>query len=269
MTYKEFIDFAYEIGKQAGAIGTHHNYFLVHAQRLYKTHIVFNLFNRKLGDALEIGPLYSYTPFILFDRANSFSVLEGDEAGVYPLLQLYKRKNIDVRTIDLGAIFGDPKNPDRRLPYTDSQFDSIICWETMEHFNFNPVPFVLELYRICKKGASVFITVPNRASAEAILNLLTGRGQNELIDEFYKYANYEVENKKTFFGFHWREYTAKELRYLFERAAFRINNLGCLTEFQEKKGLSISRKTIRTITKLITGIIPSLGNHIYLECQKP
>lgn len=268
MTYEEFCRRAAAIAREANVEQTHHNYFLLHARRLYRTHRWFNTFELNLADTLEIGPLYSYSPFILLDRARSYQVLEGDEPGVYPLLPVYEKYKIKYKIIDLGLIFGNPLWKERMLPFLDNSFDTIICWETMEHFNFNPVPFVRELNRICRKNARLLITVPNRASAESIFNLFSGRGQIEHIDEFFKYADYETTTGHTFFGFHWHEYTKRELIRLLEGCGFSIEKVGSITEFQDKKGLSPLRKTIRLILKFAGCIIPSLGNHICISARK-
>lgn len=268
MTLDEFKQRAASIAKEADVINTHHNYFLLHAKRLFKTHRYFGTFDGNFGETLEIGPLYSYTPFILLNRAKSYQVLEGDEPGVYPLLPVYEKYGIKYKIADLGLIFGNPLSKERRLPYEDDSFDTIFCWETIEHFNFNPVPFIRELHRITRRDGKLLLTVPNRASAEALFNLITGRGQIEHIDEFFKYANYEIETGHTFFGFHWHEYTKRELIHLITVCGYEIERAGFITEFQEKAGLSLSRKIIRAILKLAGTIVPSLGNHICVVAKK-
>ena len=268
MTPEEFKQRAYEIAKESDVIQTHHNYFLLHAGRLFKTHQWFGTFDMDLGDTLEIGPLYSYTPFFLLEQVKSYQVLEGDEPGVYPLLPLYEKYGIKYKITDLGLIFGNPLWKERRLPFDDNSFDSIFCWETIEHFNFNPVPFIRELNRIAKKGGKLLLTVPNRASAESFFNLITGRGQIEHIDEFFKYADYEVKTGHTFFGFHWHEYTKRELIHLLTGCGFFIEKVGCITEFQEKPDLSFLRKAIRSVLKITGIILPSFGNHICVIAVK-
>ena len=60
----------------------------------------------------------------------------------------------------------------------DAADHTILCWETMEHFNFNPVKFVRELHRVLKPGArGASMTVPNNAFWQHIFTLLSGRGE--------------------------------------------------------------------------------------------
>ena len=46
------------------------------------------------------------------------------------------------------------------LPFDDDMFDSVLCFETVEHFP-NPGEFIAELARVCKKNGSMIITTPN------------------------------------------------------------------------------------------------------------
>lgn len=267
MTFEQFIGIAEKIAREANVVDTHHRYFLLHSTRLYKTHIWFNTFNKRLGRTLEIGPLYSYTPLVLKDNADAYEVLEGDEPGVYPLLKIYEKYKIPVKIIDLGLVFGNPLNKEKRLPYGDSSFDTIICWETIEHFNFNPVPFIRELKRLLKPEGTILLTVPNRASADSLFNLLTGRGQIEHIEEFFKYADYEQESGHTCFNYHWHEYTMRELKHLLTRVGFDIEKCGYIMEFQDKADISLLRKLIRSGLKIGFAILPSLGNHICISAR--
>jgi SAM-dependent methyltransferase len=45
------------------------------------------------------------------------------------------------------------------IPFTDNYFDSIVCFEVLEHV-FNPDHFLKEVYRVLKPGGSVVFTVP-------------------------------------------------------------------------------------------------------------
>ncbi|MDY6861522.1 MAG: methyltransferase domain-containing protein [Thermodesulfobacteriota bacterium] len=47
-----------------------------------------------------------------------------------------------------------------RLPFTEREFDAIICFETVEHFS-KPAIFINELYRLLKPGGEMLLTTPN------------------------------------------------------------------------------------------------------------
>ena len=46
-----------------------------------------------------------------------------------------------------------------QLPFNDQSFDCIIASEIIEHVN-NPAKFIIELFRVVKKGGSLIITTP-------------------------------------------------------------------------------------------------------------
>ena len=248
---------------------TIHGYFLIHRTRLYETCRRFDLFTRDLGDVLEVGPFYSYTPLLLRDRAKSWRVLEGTDPVVAPLRPLYAERGVEVQELELFDVFGSMSSATRRLPYADNSFDTVLCWETMEHFNFNPVPFVRELWRVTRPGGRLCLTVPNRAAGEAIFSLLTGRGQRAGVDSYFKFADYEHEGRRVFLGFHWREYTLTEFAHLFRQAGFHIAEEGWLMHFQDSEGLGVARKIARGLLRLLCHLRPALGKNCYLVAVKP
>ena len=269
MTPVEFNSRADALAARAGVIETAHGYFRAHRTRLYETCRKFALFERELGDVLEVGPFYSYTPILLRDRAKSYSVLEGEDGGAEALRPLYAEHRVELATLDLFDVFGPVRGATQRLPYATESFDTILCWETMEHFGFNPVPFVRELLRITRPGGRVYLTVPNRASGEALFALLTDRNQRSGIDSYFKFADYEFNGKRAFLGFHWREYTLTEFAHLFEQAGFRIAEQGWLMHFQDYERLSLSRKMARVALRGLCALRPSLGKNCCLVVEKP
>ena len=49
---------------------------------------------------------------------------------------------------------------DYRLPFSDAEFDAILCFETIEHFS-QPLTFLEELFRLLKSGGEMVLTCPN------------------------------------------------------------------------------------------------------------
>jgi len=49
---------------------------------------------------------------------------------------------------------------DYRLPFSDAEFDAILCFETIEHFS-QPLTFLKELFRLLKSGGEMVLTCPN------------------------------------------------------------------------------------------------------------
>ncbi len=269
MTQAEFNAQADALAERIGVRDSHHGYFMSHRTRLFETCRRFGLFERDLGDVLEIGPFYSYTPILLRKRAKSYCVLEGDDSGSDSLRPLYQEHGVHLHLVNLADVFGSARDALHRLPFTDDSFDSILCWETMEHFGFNPVPFVRELWRITRPGGRLFLTVPNRASGEAVFSLLTNRNQRSVIDSYYKFADYTHEGRRIFLGFHWREYTMTEFAHLFRQAGFHIADQSWLMKFQDMEKISPPRNVARALLRLLCLLRPSFGKNCCLVAEKP
>ena len=253
-----------ELSKEAGVLDNMHSYFVQQASRLYRACKLFKLETSALGDVLEIGSFYSYTPFLLRHRSASYTLLEGDDPAFYPLEPLCRRYDIAVSYIDLFERFGPVRSASNRLPLPDESCDTILCWETMEHFNFNPVKFVREIHRVLRPGGRVFITVPNRASFQGLVELIFGRGEQNRIEGYYQFENYERNGKTGFLGFHWREYTAPELSHLFSAAGFKVEICGTFTAFQNHGPIGFPRKFLRSLSWFGTTVLPRYGTNVCL-----
>jgi SAM-dependent methyltransferase len=267
MTIQQFIAQGEELSKEAQVLDTLHEYFHLHASRLHHCCELFNLFG-KLGEVLEVGPFFGYTPFILRPNSSSYTVLEGDDPATYPLKPLYQRHSIALTYVDLFELFGPIRPATHQLPFADSSFDTILCWETMEHLNFNPVKFVKELYRVLRPGGRICITVPNKASFQSMVALLFGRNEKSHIDSFFVFENYESNGKKAFYGFHWHEYSGPELSHLFTRVGFNVQVCSSFTAFQNHGKIGRGRKFARSLSKMGTSLFPRYGTNVYLIASK-
>jgi len=268
MTLDQFIASATAVDRRLTPSGELNGYFRTHAGRLHTCAEMFGLFSAPLGDVLEVGPFYGYLPFILRPRSASYTVVEGDDPVVRPLDALYAEQAVKVAYLDLGEVFGPLRTASHRLPFPDNSFDTILCWETMEHFNFNPVKLVRELHRVLKPGGRVCVTVPNKASWQRLAVLLTGKGEDFLIDDFYKFEDYEIDGKKAFHGYHWREYAPAELRRLFAGAGFRIEDAGSFNYFQPREGMGVLRRGARALAEAGSALFPRQKTHVYLRAAK-
>jgi SAM-dependent methyltransferase len=270
MTRGQMEEAAARLSAEAGAGDNLHGYFLMHAERLFETAQRFGLWSRpSLGDVLEIGPFYGYMPFFLRERASSFTVLEGDDPAVHRLQPLYAQHKIDLHLVDLFDSFGSVVGAPNLLPLPDRSFDTILCWETMEHFNFNPVKFVRDLFRLLKPGGTACITVPNRASLQNLVLLATGHGETRSIDSYLEFADYQAHGKNVFYGFHWHEYTEPELADLFRRTGFGIEASGTLFVNQGNKRIGPARRVLRAALRSSAALLPRFGTTVYLRAVRP
>lgn len=267
-TPEEFNQAGLALSREVDAPEEVRGYFIQHRQRLYHSCQLFGLFNNSLGDVLEIGPYYSYTPFILQRNATSYTVLEGDDPTGYPLRPLYERRKIKLQLVDLFEMFGPVRTAPHRLPFADASFDTVMCWGTMEHFNFNPAKFVREVRRVLKPGGRALMEVPNKASLQNLAGLVFGRYELNQIAAFYRMEDYVSNGKKAYYGFHWREYTLPEFTELFARAGFTVRKSGTFITFQNHGQISLGRELLRLPTRLLGRILPRFGTDVYVIARK-
>ena len=266
MTLLEYKKYADELARQAGVENGLHGYFLQHRSRLWQTASHFDLWNLRGKRILEIGPFFSYTPFVLKQQGNEVQVLEGDDPAVYPLKPLYQARGIEFKLCDLFENFGVAPLEKRQLPFTANQFDLVSCWETMEHFNFNPVGFIRDLHRVLKPGGQAVITVPNMAELENRVKLLAGRSIGAPVESYGNYYEYAAGR---FLGFHWREYVLSELVHLFGSQNFSIVSANHLLTFQDYPDLAVSKKIKRLVSRGIFSLCPSMGCLCAIVVKKP
>ena len=269
LNYQGFLEAGLEISTSVKA-GEMHAYFKQAAPRLFRALQLFNLNkNDSYAEVLDIGPFFSYIPFILRGGVSSYTIFEARDPAINCLLPLYKSRDINVKFVDMFDLFGPSHSHTQQLDLPSDSMNLILCWEVMEHFPFNPVKFCRELYRLLKPGGRVCVTVPNKASFQAIYSLITGRNQADSISTYFQFEDYICAGKKVFYGFHWREYSPFELRTLFQRVGFDVTACEGFTVFHDNHKPSFGRRIARSMAEIGTQIAPQYGSNIYLEAVKP
>jgi len=266
MTQEEFLALAAKLAREAGVESGQHQYFLSHQSRIWTTGAHFDLWNLKGREVLEAGPFFSYVPFALRENGNEVTVLEGDDPAVAPLEPLYQARGIPMIITDLFENFGAADLQRHRLPFPDAKFDVVNCWETMEHFNFNPVGFVREVRRILKPGGLAYMTVPNIAKLDWRLRLALGRPVGPLVSSYHEFYDYHGGK---FLGWHWREYVLGEFVELFAREGFEIARAAHVLTFTHHDEMSAGRRLKRALGRLAFKLAPSTGTLCALTARNP
>ena len=266
MNESAFLELAERMARSGEVPAEHQAYFNLHRTRLTATLAFFGLWSLKGQHVLEIGPFYSYTPFLFRELGNEVSVLEGTDPVVSPLLPLYRREGIACRQDNLLRLFALAENNAGGLPYAEASFDAVVCWETMEHFNFNPVVFVRELHRVLRPGGCAFITVPNQAKLDNRIQLALGRSVRTPMPDYFRFADY---NCGEFLGFHWREYLLSELAALFAGCGFKVEVAAHLNSFQVQEKTSVARQLKRALGACAVALFPSMAANCALVARKP
>jgi SAM-dependent methyltransferase len=94
-----------------------------------------------------------------------------------------------------------------RLPFADDEFDAMILCETLEHWNFNPLPALIELNRVLRPDGIFYVAMPNLVSIGTRARILFGRSPHNPIKDFFLQLD---RGENMMVGLHWREYTLSE-----------------------------------------------------------
>lgn len=102
-----------------------------------------------------------------------------------------------------------------KLPYPDNYFDTVTCFEVLEHLNEDPAFAVKEMNRVLKKDGRLIISVPNSHSRTTLSFFLTGKQAS-----LFPFFSPKVKNH-----IHTREYNVLEMNRLIEEHGFKVENI--------------------------------------------
>jgi SAM-dependent methyltransferase len=162
------------------------------------------------GRILEIGSLLGVVSVSLKRMGYDLCALDIPELSQNTdLMAFYENSGIPFTGVNLRKY---------ALPYESLSFDAVVICEVMEHLNFNPLPVLMEVNRILKKGGFLYIAGPNQASIYRRIRLLLGQSVHNTIDDFFDHID---KDKRNPVGLHWREYTLNETVEMVQRMGFK------------------------------------------------
>ena len=131
---------------------------------------------------------------------------------LYP--QIFKVDGIEIKAGDL----------DKNLPYSDAEFDHIVCVEGLEHIE-NPSNAIREFGRVLKPGGALVISVPNIMNIEERLKWLfagyTSHFKPLSSQALRDHKYHEIGNADEI-ALHINPIGYSEVRYLLEKSGFEL-----------------------------------------------
>jgi len=160
---------------------------------------------------LEVGSYLGAVSLTLARLGFAVTALDIPEFNANPrLLERYAGCGVTAVSVNLR---------DYALPFADHAYDLVLMCETLEHFNFNPLPVLAEVNRVLRPSGALYLALPNQASLGNRVSLLTGRSIHNPVRDFELQLS---TRGNMLVGIHWREYTRAELLELLELAGFAV-----------------------------------------------
>lgn len=160
---------------------------------------------------LEIGPFFGVVAIALAEL--------GFEVTVVDIEEFLENDRVQDRFRRHGVRFESCNLRDSQLPFPAERFDFVLMCETLEHFDFNPLPSLKEIHRVLNSDGLLYVTVPNQAEFSQRIKLLAGESIHNPIEDFFEQLK---PNSTMIVGLHWREYTASEMKEMLERVDLQV-----------------------------------------------
>lgn len=195
---------------------------------------------------LEIGSYLGVVSVSLARMGYSVTALD--------IPEFMKNERLKERYIREGVSVISANLRDYMIPAESESFNIVVMCETLEHFNFNPLPVLCELNRVICKSGHLYLSLPNLSSLVNRAKLLAGRSINNPVNDF---AAQLGRSSNMIVGIHWREYTSEEVRELLRLGGFSISRHYFFTSHRASLP-----------ARMIYAIIPSMRqNQTVIACK--
>ncbi len=226
-------------------------YFWTHEVRYLHTLLeIQKIANRRSLTILDIGCFPYHIGFALEEAGHKVF-------GISSYHEKVKKDNVVVINIET-----------EKFPYKNNFFDLVLCNEVIEHLPQSPIPMLSEIYRVAKKDGFLMVTTPNIARSINRAKLLLGKSIMYPVSVYFE-GNGKGNN---IYHRHNREYTYRELCFLFKNTGFAIDQAKTFISYTPFRKRKIADRLLIHIGKVINyylmQIIPSLRDTLLVVGRK-
>jgi SAM-dependent methyltransferase len=138
------------------------------------------------------------------------------------------------------------------FPFSDGQFDLVLCCEIIEHLQVDPIRMLREIKRVLKPSGHLVLTTPNVCRLENVCRMIAGAN---IYDPYSGYGAY---------GRHNREYNRHELALLLDYCGFDIEIM-----FSADVHENVSNKCapVAEIAPLLKHRENDLGQYLFVQAR--
>lgn len=122
----------------------------------------------------------------------------------------------------------------------NDEFDIIIMSEVLEHLPSNPYHIIKKIKKSLLDNGILYLTVPNSAKLKNRIKFFFGLSIYENVNSYFV----EEDHPNNLYGYHWREFTTKEISSILQYLKLNIEKLetiGYDNKFQNKLILIINK----------------------------
>ena len=150
-----------------------------------------------------------FIPLILWDlfKVQHIQVNAIESTGVQEFTDGADSLRLDVKKVNIET---EP------WPYPPGSFDVVICFETLEHLQFDPMHVAIEANRVLSPKGHFVVTTPNSASYRSMKQLIEGENP-------YTFPAFQLWGSDLVGIAHPHEWAPQELKLWAHKSGFRVD----------------------------------------------